>query len=370
MRIKSYFSDSVEAAIAQAGKELGPEAMVINSRNNPDTTRGAGRYEVVIGIIDEAPAPQLPAAAPPASTAGFSELADIRKQISDLQAALATAAAPAAKAGSDNHLSNWRAQLLDAELSAGIADEILAGVQARLRSEVRTLRPAAEEIEAIIRQEVEELVHVVDVPAADGGDRVMALVGPPGVGKTTTLVKIAVREGLAAGRSVRIISLDPHRVAASQQLQTYASIVGAGFYAVETFGGFMEAMKECRRKDLVLIDTPGFSLSDADAAGEVAGYFEHFGDIGTHLVLSASMKPAAVARYADFYMLFQPRSLMFTRTDESGSLGTALSESCRTGIPLSYVSCGQSIPEDIARPTAEMTVRSILGAVKCAVSVA
>src|SRR6478752_970922 len=109
----------------------------------------------------------------------------------------------------------------------------------------------------------------------------MADVGPPGSGKTTSLVKLAVAYGVAARKSVQVVSLDNLRVGAAEQLRSYAAILGVGFQALESPAGLDQALEE-HAKSLILIDTPGYCLGDLDAAADLAHVLSR-GEIDVHL---------------------------------------------------------------------------------------
>jgi flagellar biosynthesis protein FlhF len=177
--------------------------------------------------------------------------------------------------------------------------------------------------------------------------RVVALVGPPGAGKTTTLVKLAVNYGLAARRPVLLLSVDNYRVAAADQLRSFATILGVGFQALETVGALAQALEENRGKELVFIDTPGLGASDMAEYSSLAQFLSTRSDIDTQMVVSSSMKSADLSRVVDGFEVFRPRRLVFTRLDETGSFGPILNEAVRTGKPLSFFTAGQRIPEDL-----------------------
>ena len=175
----------------------------------------------------------------------------------------------------------------------------------------------------------------------------MALVGPPGCGKTTTLVKLAVNYGLAARKPVVLISMDTQRVAAAEQLRSYAAILGVGFQVLETTAALAQAIEENRGKELIFIDTPGLAFGDMEDSSSLAHFLSTRKDIDTHLVLSASMKSADLTRMVDCYEIFRPQRLLFTKLDETVSFGPILNEAARTGKALSFFATGQRIPEDI-----------------------
>jgi flagellar biosynthesis protein FlhF len=177
--------------------------------------------------------------------------------------------------------------------------------------------------------------------------RIVALAGPPGAGKTTTLVKLAVNYGLASRRPVLLLSMDTYRIAAAEQLRSYAAILGVGFQLLETVTSLAQAIEENRGKDLIFIDTPGYAYGDMDSAAGLARFLATRNDIDTHLVLSSSMKSADLSRMVDTFEIFGPQRLLFTRLDETGSVGPIFNEAVRTGKPLSFFATGQRIPEDM-----------------------
>ena len=112
----------------------------------------------------------------------------------------------------------------------------------------------------------------------------LALVGPPGCGKTTTLVKLAVRHGLACARGVQLITTDTRRVAGVEQLSTYAAILGASFDAVETTRGLEQVLEANREKGLILIDTQGYAAIEMGEAAELAHFLSREERVDVHLV--------------------------------------------------------------------------------------
>jgi len=186
----------------------------------------------------------------------------------------------------------------------------------------------------------------------EAGVRITALVGPPGAGKTTTLVKLAVNYGLACRRPVFLISMDNHRIAAAEQLRSYAGILGVGFQVLETVSALAQTIEEHRSKDLILIDTPGLGFTELSESSTLAHFLSTRPDIDTQLALAASVKPADLSRMIDTYQLFKPQRLLFTKMDETTSFGPIFNEAVRTGLPLSFFTTGQRIPEDLEEVTA------------------
>jgi flagellar biosynthesis protein FlhF len=308
MKLKSYFSASVETAMQLARKELGEDALLVNARPATPETRYLGAYEVVFGLVPGEP--PVPAATSLASPPLHGEIEELRRQVDRLTMSMslprptdaARLPAPEPYAG---------------DLSRTVAERLQAGA------------PLC------------ELVAVdADVSPAT------ALVGPPGVGKTSTLLKLAVRYGLAQRRTVQILSADVFRIAAADQLRS----LGIGCDVVETPSALAHAISEHRSKSLLLIDTPGYCFRDMDQASDLAAILKA-GGVDTHLLVPASMKMDDLSRTWAAYKLFRPSKLLFTRIDETTSFGPVVNLAVEASLPLSFFTSGQLIPDDLEEAT-------------------
>jgi|CZKN01.1.fsa_nt_gi flagellar biosynthesis protein FlhF len=372
MRIKSYFAAAVEDAMAQARQELGPEAMLVNSRKAPPEARHLGEYEVVFAA-ENAPGQAEGAAAQVQLQGGNADrlaidVASLKNELEGMRRALVRSAfAPARWSGVSPTASEAYAALAAQEVLPSLAREIVEAAEARVSAARTTVpRAAQSEEKANWRQAlVEEVRSRFTVePSLGRGEsppRVAALVGPSGSGKTTTLVKLAVQYGLASRRPVVLLSVDTFRIAAAAQLRSFAAILGVGLQVLETVGALAQAIEENRGKDLILIDTPGFGPADMEADCGLAHFLSSRSDIDTHLVLSSSMKAADVTRMVDRFEIFRPQRMLFTRLDETESLGPIFNEAARTGKPLSFFANGQRIPEDLEAVTWDRLVERLLG---------
>ncbi len=306
MKLKSYFSGTVEAAMELARQELGGEALLVNARPSTPETRYLGAYEVVFGI----PPRQIRAAAQSAFQA------------------------PATQAPAPDKL----------------ADEI-AGLKREFERMMRSFAEAQGLAPVTPPEEVPAKNPVYEVDAtlgrAGAARAIVALVGPPGVGKTTTLIKLAARYGLTARKPVQILSADVYRIAAADQLRSLASILGIGCDVAETAGSLAQMLEEHRGKELVLVDTPGLARGDMDDAADLAGLIASHPEIDTHLVLPAFMRASDMDRAIAQYSVFGPRTLLFTRVDETGSPEDLVEAAARHGLPLSFLGTGQQIPDDL-----------------------
>jgi flagellar biosynthesis protein FlhF len=189
----------------------------------------------------------------------------------------------------------------------------------------------------------------------------IALIGPTGVGKTTTLAKLAARAVLEDQLDVALITLDTFRIAAVEQLKTYAEIIGVPAKVVESVSQMNTAIASYSSKDLILIDTAGRSPRELSAQPEVAQYFSQSPLIHKSLVLSATTKERDLADVSKRYEAFGLDSLIVTKLDETELYGTILNEVVRMGNPLAYVTVGQNVPRDILSPNPTRLVNLALG---------
>lgn len=357
MKLKSFFANTIEEAIRLARQELGPDAMLVNSKRTGAEAKHLGLYEVVVcaDTTDTLPPEgafqagrELPASPPPVDRLS-QDVSELKLRMEKLALTLARNQQSSAGVAFDPELSRIFTSLTDAELDTDLAYDIVENL-------AQPLSPCA------VRSELSKRV-LVNSELGSGGQqsRVAALVGPPGAGKTSALIKLALQIGVAARRSIHILTADTYRIAAADELRSYAAILGVGCQALETAAELEQALDQNRNKDLVLIDSPGLCRTEMDAADQLAGLIAKRPDIDTHLVLSASMRAVDMRRVAEQYAALRPRKLIFTRLDETNTFGPILSLSVRMGIPVSFFSRGQRIPEDLEPATAEGILDLILG---------
>jgi flagellar biosynthesis protein FlhF len=196
--------------------------------------------------------------------------------------------------------------------------------------------------------------------APAGEPIVAAFVGPTGVGKTTTIAKLAAHYALGDKRKVALVTLDTYRIAAVEQLRLFAKIIGLPVDIVLTADELQRALVRHRDKEIVLIDTAGRSQRDALQMAELTSFFTENQHTEVHLVLSAT---ASMPNLHDTVARFKPlglTSLVFTKLDESTVFGPLLSTALHAQLPMSYFTTGQRVPEDIEVATPERVVDLLL----------
>lgn len=247
-------------------------------------------------------------------------------------------------------------------LASGM-DEILA--RHLIEKAQNSLEPDKLSEVASVQEHVARLV-MKSTPASGplqapaGEPLVAAFVGPTGVGKTTTIAKLAAHYALGDKRKVALVTLDTYRIAAVEQLRLFAKIIGLQVDIVLTADELAHALARHRDKEIVLIDTAGRSQRDALQMAELTTFFTENQHIGVHLVLSST---ASMPNLNDTVARFKPlrlASLVFTKLDESTVFGPLLSTALHAQIPMSYFTTGQRVPEDIEVATPERVVDLIL----------
>jgi flagellar biosynthesis protein FlhF len=197
---------------------------------------------------------------------------------------------------------------------------------------------------------LEELGVRIDPLRIEGrGSKNLVFVGPPGVGKTTTLAKIAADLVTMENLRVALITLDDYRIAASEQLKVYAGIIGVPLEIVRNAGGLKTAVKKHKRCDCLLIDTPGIGRSDRKRLDELGQLLGALKSKQVHLLLSGCTKERDLAAQSQLFRSLAFDAVIFTKIDESETFGNMLNLLTRSKYPLSLMTNGQRIPEDFRR---------------------
>lgn len=274
----------------------------------------------------------------------------------------ASALAPAPPGKDQGAVMRHYLRLLEAEVAGEIADEVIGKVRAELSG-------AELADEQIVRQTVvRHLAAVIpcdaDVPRPDATDDdrplTIALVGPTGVGKTTTIAKLAAAYKLRHGRKVGLVTIDTYRIAAVDQLRTYAEIIGLPLKVALTpqeMTGACEALSDC---DVILIDTAGRSPSDSGRIGELGRFIAAARPHQTHLVLSGTASEGVMIEAAAKFSGVMPDRVIFTKLDEAVNYGVLFGVARRISLKLSYVTTGQEVPDHIELGRPERLARMVL----------
>ena len=192
------------------------------------------------------------------------------------------------------------------------------------------------------------------------GKRVVAFLGPTGVGKTTTIAKIAADATIRFGRKVGLITLDTYRIAAVEQLAAYGEIMGLELKVARSSEELRKAIASLAACDLILVDSAGRNPKDERALAELGTLLDGHRATDRVLCLAAGTNPRTLAEVTRAFSPLNFKELVITKMDECVGHGSILNAHLRTNRPLTYFTTGQRVPEDIEPATAERLVRLIL----------
>ncbi len=397
MKIKKYTASSIQEALQMVREELGPNAAVLRTRQVSQKKLlpwfgSSTRIEVTASSDVSVPS-RLPvgmAAGQPGTRRRKTHSTRRATPTTDVRPTFTTAAnktvrnsagqqrtVPTPDHNFEDKLRDLRAasssraagelpevlysaftRLIEADVSEDLARVLIDRLKNKLPSP-RTADPQF--VESQLVATVEDEINVTGgIQVVPQQCRLVALVGPTGVGKTTTIAKLAANFRLRDKRKVALITVDTYRIAAVDQLQTYADIMGLPLHVVSTPRELRTSINELQDYELVLMDTAGRSPRDDIKLQELKSMLSEANADEVHLVLSAAASTANLMRSAERFAEVGTNSLLLTKLDETVSLGHVLPLLKNVESPLSYLTDGQNVPDDIEVATAAGFVRRIL----------
>jgi flagellar biosynthesis protein FlhF len=354
MKIRRYLAKDMRLALKQVREQQGPDAVILN-------TRTIGDQVEVVAAIDFDPesfANEAQESAVKNSGANY----DFASVMNRKQEQAAQQAAP--EHDMSGELNALR-RMLETQLAtlawndltrrAPVHTEVLKvvsslGVTVDIAAQLVSQLPARLELAEAYRLALAMLAQ--RVPTAPerwiekGG--VVALVGPTGVGKTSTIAKLAARWVMHRGaHDLALVCSDNSRIGAHEHLQSIGRLLGAPSYSVENMSQLPALLADLGRRRFVLIDTAGIGQRDARLADELKTLSQVGNQIETALVLAASSQAGAIEQTIHRFASVRPAACILTKLDEAASLGGALSAVVRVQLPIAYVSEGQRVAEDL-----------------------
>ncbi|MCR5674965.1 MAG: flagellar biosynthesis protein FlhF [Lachnospiraceae bacterium] len=256
-------------------------------------------------------------------------------------------------------------KLLYNTLISNEVDEIYAN---QLTDEVEKMNKPNLPLEYVLANVYQKMVlkfgKSETITPADNGPKAVFFIGPTGVGKTTTIAKIASDLYVMQHKKVALLTVDTYRIAAAEQLKTYASIMEIPCRVIYSVEEMQKAAQDLRDYDFLLVDTPGHSMHNEEQRESISSFLHALDDMvpsEAFLVLSATTKYRDLIDIADTYTAMVPYRLIFTKMDETGCAGNLYNIKLHTGAPMSYITNGQNVPDDIAVFDAQGIVKGLLG---------
>jgi len=372
---KTYRARTMKEALARVRRDLGGDAIILASREvRRRRLLGLGSREL-IEVTASATMPSGQATLfseasgknqtweAAGSTLSAGAQAQFGEQLSRLHAMVETLS----RQGRIDHLLPdlpgelipAYARLVEAEIPEVLARRLVRYVADNLEPD-QAGSPAS--LQAALCEAVEQCIPIAPpIRAVVGTRRMVALVGPTGVGKTTTVAKLAANFKLVHGLRVGLITVDTYRIAAVEQLKTYAEIIDLPLAVANDPGQMHQAVEELGAVDMVFIDTAGRSPRDEVKIRELADFMAQARPDEVHLVLSAGAAERSLRSAVERFALVRADRLILTKLDEAEGLGAILGVLGQANRPVSYLTTGQAVPDDIEPADCKRLARLILG---------
>jgi flagellar biosynthesis protein FlhF len=347
MQVRRFRADSIQEATGMVRKALGSDALILSTRRLADGSAKCGPGLFEIWAVPNDPYGDS------GKSAGGSEA-----QLNALQSELTRIKDMLFLLGRDSLtierlIGNPCAMDLYTRLvKGGICERYAHSFLERggIFEDGRMFSPRT--LHKRVFKEILNTIEVTDPFGPGGrGQIVAAFVGSTGVGKTTTIAKLAADLSLKKKKKVGLISIDNFRVGATEQLKTYAAILGVPCFPAFNGTDLGFALRRMKEKDVVLIDTAGQSQYDTTRLEELAGLLGSQKAIRCHLLLNTAINETEMQSAAENFGRLAPVSYIFTKADETRARGAIINQIVKTKMPVSFITTGQRVPEDILKAT-------------------
>ncbi|MGN1386536.1 MAG: flagellar biosynthesis protein FlhF [Bacillus sp. (in: firmicutes)] len=244
--------------------------------------------------------------------------------------------------------------LTEQEISAEVIDDIVLLLSNSLEKESLTYAECLELTKTFM------LTKLPSVELALFQKKFINVVGPTGVGKTTTIAKLAAESAIKYGKKIAFITTDTYRIAAIEQLKTYATILNIPIEVAYNLEDFQKATEKFSHYDLVFIDTAGRNFRNKEYVKELRNIIDFEQELETYLVLALTSKQRDMEAIVNQFSLIPITHFIFTKMDETASLGSMFNMVESHNVSVAYVTNGQNVPDDIVKTTSAIIVQSIL----------
>ena len=356
MKIRRYYVQDMKEGMLRIREELGPEAVIIQSRKV--------RLKGLKGLF--APRKlEITAAVknPLREKEGHLNDLNFKKKVQEEISELKMMVSRLINRGfipeeindrEREELHKWRLRLQRQEVLEELIDQFMEEIQEGLFGEIQLTE---EIVSLILRNKMRKCLKT----APEKGAQVQVFVGPTGVGKTTTLAKLAARYALYQGERVGIITIDHYRIGALEQLRTYADITGLPLEVVMTPRELQRALEKLGDCQRILVDTAGRSTLNLAHIQELSNYLQNLPPAEIFMVISATTKSQDLKLISENFRCMNYNRLIFTKLDETNTYGVLLNGIYLTGLPVIYITTGQNVPDDICLADLDRISSMILG---------
>jgi len=361
MNIKRYIAGTVQEALQMVKREMGPEAVILETKTI-QSTRGAARAGKRVEVTAAMDYDPRPIGATAAEGPDLQEVLEryryLEEELKEIKNGLLLAEAGNLMNPEIRYNRGLKTRYLNFR-RFGLMPEMID----HLLEEGGTAPGKGNESAAdILQDSLQQVLGRISISHQAGSARdrkIVAFIGPTGVGKTTTLAKLAALSAIKQGRKAALITTDTFRVAAASQLETYARIMGIPVETAAGRGEFLKALQKHKDTDFILIDTAGSSPNRKDTIRELKKTLEVPEPIHGYLVLSASTRYQDLLHIDRQFGTLSSKSYIFTKLDETEDPSSMINFLVSKKEPVSYFCTGQQVPDDI-EPASKKKVASLL----------
>ncbi len=366
MKMKRFIAASMQEAMQQVGDSLGPDALILSNRKTEDGVEVIAAVDYEADLLDAgieeveaaAPPPPIetitaPAPAPANETAPVADTSALEHMQSEIRALRSMLEVPLAQLGWDEvrRREPVRAAVVE-RLEAMQVHRVVANTIADRVTETQDDRQgwgeALSQFAGMLPVDNDRLMD-------EGG--IVALVGPTGVGKTTTIAKLAARFAMQHGRRhIALVTMDHYRIGAHEQLRTYGKLLGVPVHIAEDSDELNAVINQMHDRKLILIDTAGTSQHDPDLQDKFSILDTGDRPLQRYLVLSAAGQTAVTDDIVNAFSVLCPDKCVLTKLDEATGIGGVLSVLVKHGLPVTWTGNGQQVPDDLQAADAERLV--------------
>ena len=358
MKVKTYRAPTLAEALAEVKNDLGREAVIVQTRRlrqggflgmmATEIVEVTAAVDTTLAKANKAGVARPPEPKPKENDADDAkmlalhlELASMRKSLESVLEGRATAQKTTSEMQPEKKKSFLQEWARKNDLDPVAADALFYGIP-----NINSL--SSELFQSRLRERlIAHFQDVAGIAVRPAYCKAVALIGPTGVGKTTTVAKLAANFALKEKFRVALVTADTYRIAAVEQLKTYADLIGIPIDVVYTPQEMRSALYRHQDKQLVLIDTAGRSPSNQSQLAELEALLAVDDNIEKHLVLSATTKFTDCLEAVQRFQPSKPQKYLFTKLDEASNLGTLFNLMFHAPKTLSYITTGQNVPDDI-----------------------
>ena len=376
MQIKRFEAKDMTTALKMIKKELGPEAVILSARSLKVENRILGSIKTAgVEVTAATDTYHRPGAAHTDPYAAGQSTGDRRahgktpKNKVFMHAVQKKIKSFAQRREPDNSVEGRRIGITDIPadffqhlLSQGVkhsvAKEMVEALDKKLLSKQSDFK------EIIVSKVTEVLKGKRNTPIRPSQNqsepKVMAFIGPTGVGKTTAIAKLAALQAIQRHKKVALITIDSYRIAAAEELKVYAKAIGIPMKVAGTPSALMAAINEFGNYDFILVDTPGINAKNSSEIDDLNSYLKAIRPVDIHLLLSAGGKEADLFNIIERLSAVNLHYLIFTKLDESITVGNLINFLSKIQLPLSFMTTGRQVPDAITTGSIEKIVRQLM----------